>query len=538
MAAEGRKRVRPVTFRGTQRPVVARAAGVEYFASRVRASLVSLVLTAFSAAGVSTFVACDDASEDAREDEIAGVIAAADLAVIRTRPALAAGKYTRMSTTPLAFTRGSLPLYRNDARSGTSQISTSRFALEVPLVPSIGDPHVENFGVLRASDDTLAIEPNDFDAADRAPYLWDVRRLVSSMALGALVANDDDPAARAVTAAAARDVARATAAGYRAAIERAASGAPPERVTAATAPRSVILADVFTRSDRDQAIRRDLTDLTDLTGSVRRLKRGVVDPTDTQNVYAELPPGTLASLPGAIAEWRRTLLAPPPEADLVLLDAVRVMGGGVSSWPRVRIVLLVRGPTDAPDDDVLLELKELADSGIAGLYPPGVHHDDVGLRILETSREAWARPDASPLWGVTHWVGLPCQIRVETQGQKNIRVSRMVGARGAPAALVELGTVLGGILGRVHSSGREGTTGARAVYARIVTDPEGFLDEQADVGVAYATQTVADHERFRRALHRRGLALGVPRDPTDAPRPDFAAILGTPPPPPALAPLP
>ena len=47
----------------------------------------------------------------------------------------------------------------------------------------------------------------------------------------------------------------------------------------------------------------------------------------------------------------------------------------------------------------LLELKELADSGIAGLYPPGVHHDDVGLRITETSREAWARPDAAPLVG-------------------------------------------------------------------------------------------------------------------------------------------
>ena len=408
----------------------------------------------------------------------------------------------------------------------------------MPLVPSIGDPHVENFGVLRASDGTLAIEPNDFDAADRAPYLWDVRRLVSSMAISALIANEDDLSARAVTAASARDIARATAAGYRAAIEHAASGALPERVTPMTAPQSVLLTDAFTRSERDQAIRRDLTDLTDLAGAQRRLKRGVVDPTDTQNVFADLPPSAYASLPQAIAEWRSTLIAPPPESDLVLLDAVREMGSGVSSWPRVRLVLLVRGPTDAPDDDVLLELKELADSGIAGLYPPGVHHDDVGLRIIETSREAWARPDAAPLWGATRWVGLPCQIRVETQGQKNLRISRMVGARGTPAAIAQLGTVLGSILGRVHSSGRDGTTNARAVFARIAIDPEGFLDEQADAGVAYATQTVSDHARFWRALDRRGLSLGVPHDLRDAPHPDFAAILGTPPPPPALAPLP
>ena len=514
---------------------------VEYFASRVRPRLVSLLLAACVAPGVSAVVACGDPADDPREDEIAGVIAEADLAVIRARPALAAGKYVRMSTAPLGFMRGSLALYRHDARSGSSQLSVSRFGLDVPLVPSLGDPHVENFGVLRASDGTLAIEPNDFDAADRAPYLWDVRRLVSSMALSALTANDDDPAARAVTAASARDIARATAVGYRAAIERAAAGAPPERVTPATAPGSTLLTDAFSRSERDEAIRRDLTDLTDLSGTSRRLKRGVVDPTDTQNVFADLAPFAYASLPQAVAEWRRTLLAPPPESELVLLDAVREMGSGVSSWPRVRLVLLVRGPTDAPDDDVLLELKELADSGIAGLYPPGVHHDDVGLRIVETSREAWARPDAAPLWGVTRWVGLPCQIRVETQGQKNIRISRMVGARGTPAALAELGTVLGSILGRVHTSGRDGTTNARAVFARIVTDPEGFLDEQADAGVAYATQTVADHARFWRSLDRRGLSLGVPRDPSDAPRPDFAAILGTPPPPlrlPPLSPLP
>jgi hypothetical protein len=114
----------------------------------------------------------------------------------------------------------------------------------------------------------------------------------------------------------------------------------------------------------------------------------------------------------------------------------------------------------------------------------------------------------------------------------------MVGARGTPAALTGLGTVLGGVLGRIHTSGPDGATNARAVYARIVTDPDGFLDEQADAGVAYATQTVTDHARFWRALERRGLQLGVPRDPGDAPRPDFAAILGTPPPPPALVPLP
>ena len=220
--------------------------------------------------------------------------------------------------------RGSLALYRHDGRSGASLLSVSRFGLDVPLVPSVGDPHVENFGTLRASDGALAVEPNDFDAADRAPYLWDARRLVASMALsalGALTGNADSSAARVVTSASARDIARATAAGYRTAIEPAAAGAPPVR---ATTSQSALLVDAFSRSDRDQASRRELTDFTDVTGTLRRLKRGGVDPVDA------------------------------------------------SSMP------------------------------CAGLYPPGVHHDDVGLRMTETSREAWARPDAAPHWGSTH----------------------------------------------------------------------------------------------------------------------------------------
>ena len=218
----------------------------------------------------------------------------------------------------------------------------------------------------------------------------------------------------------------------------------------------------------------------------------------------------------------------------MLLDAVRELGSGVSSWPRVRVVLLVRGPTDDPADDRLLELKELADSGIAGLYPPGVHHDDVGMRILETSRAAWARPDAEPRWGVTDWLGLRCQVRAETEGQKNLRISRLVGQRGSAAALAGVGSVLGGIVARVHTSGPDGVENARAIYARLVGDPEGFVAEQVDASLAYAVQTVADHARFRAALGRRGYALGLPFDPADAARPDFAALLGAPPPPPSL----
>ena len=487
---------------------------------------VTALLLSASACQAALVAACDDPAQDAREDQIVAVLVQADESMIRTRPALAEGKYARMTSSPIAFLRGSLPLYRHDMRAGTSSLAVSRFSLEVPLVPCLGDPHLENFGALRARDGSIALEPNDFDAADRAPYLWDVRRLATSVALTALVSGADAATARAVT--------YATVMAYRRGIERAALAVPPVRYTAQALGSSPIVDDVFDRSERDQALRRELAVLTELDGGARRFRRGVIDPEDPQGVLLDVPKPAYAALPAAIEAWRSSLVAPLPVEHLVLLDAARILGSGVASWPRIRLLLLVRGATDAPDDDLVLELKELADSGIGGLYPPGVHHDDVGLRVIESARAAWARPDGEPLWGVTRWLGLPSQIRAESEGQKNVRVSRMVGKRGTPEALTRIGEATASIVARVHTSGPDGLANARAVYARIAVDPAQFVDEQTDVALGYATSTRDDHARFVRALARRGGALGVPLDASDGPRPDVAAVLGTPPPPPPL----
>lgn len=479
-------------------------------------------------------IACEAAPPDARRAQIVAVLAAADEPLIRARPALVAGKYARMASGAFPFYRGALPVYRSDVRSGTTLAAVTRFGLDVPLVPSLGDPHPENFGALLAADGTFGIEPNDFDAADRAPYLWDVRRLTAGMALAATQANVDDEAARAQTFAERRAAARAAAVAYAAAVERAARGEALGRVTDARG--SVILEDVLSRSRRDAARRRELAERTVLEGGTRRLLRGSVDPEDPERLALDLPAFALGALPDAIERYRRSLAAPPPPEHLQLLDAVRELGSGIASWPRVRVLLLVRGPSDDPGDDVLLELKEVIDSTIAGLYPPGVYADDVLHRVRVAQGYAWARPDAEPLWGTTTWLGFPCQIRLESEGQKSVRVERMVGERGTPEALAALGAVLGEILARVHTSGPEGLGLARALFARFGADPGGFADEQADAAVAYADLTREDHARFSAALVELGPRLGVPFDPSDAPRPDLAALFAVPPRPETAAP--
>jgi uncharacterized protein (DUF2252 family) len=485
---------------------------------------------------VPAIAACGGGLDDPRAAEIASVLARADASMIRARPALVAGKYTRMAEDAYSFYRGTLAVYRHDWETGATGISASAFSLEAPrtgtLPPGlsallVGDAHPENFGILRARDLSLGLEPNDFDSADRGPYLWDLRRLTTGVSVAARLSNTDDPEAAAAAKAASRSIARAAAESYATAIRALAAGAPRARVT--DGGGEPVIVDLFDRSAQGTLDRTELENTT-LADGKRRLKRGVLDPTVPYQSWADLPPDAYAALPAAVAAYRDTLVKPPPPEFFTLLDAVRVFGSGVASWPKVRVILLVRGPTDDPGDDVLLELKELGDAGVAKAYPPGVFFDDNPERVRSISRAVWAIPDADPLWGTTRWLGLDCQIKTESEGEKTVRVKRLDGKRGTPEAITGLARTLGALLARVHAAKPgDGTDPASAIAAVIGNDAEAFADEQADVAETYAAQVLADWPRFAAALAELGQRLGIPLDPADAPRPDLAALYGTPP---------
>ena len=468
---------------------------------------------------------CSASVRDAREVEIAGILARADDALIRSRPALTEGKYATMASGEYSFFRGSLAVYKSDWRRGV--LGSSRFSLDAPLVPSLGDAHPENFGTMRAADGSVSLEPNDFDAADRAPYLWDVRRLCAGFALSAMLANEDDPTAREATTRERGPIARAVAIGYRDAVAAAAEGVPAGRVTSGEG--NALLADLFRRAHRDYDARAELDALTVMTGEGRRLKRGVLDESDPENVFADLPPLVREALPDAMARYRNTLAAPPAEEEFVLLDAVREFGSGVASWSKVRIMLLVRGPTDASEDDLILELKELGDSTVGGFYPPNTYNNTVEERVLHAAHAAWSRPDADPLWGTSSLLGLPVQIKTEAEGNKTIRVARMTGESGTVATLTDLARQLGAVVARVHTADAKERSVAQAIAARIATDPEGFADEQADVAAAYALRVMSDRVSFQDALTHLGPLLGVTPSASDAPPSNLSALLGTPP---------
>ena len=88
-------------------------------------------------------------------------------------------KHARMSEPddPFPFFRGTY------YRWASTWLEFCPEEISTPLVPSVGDLHIENFGTWRDADGRLCWGVNDFDEADELPYTNDLIRLATSTQL-------------------------------------------------------------------------------------------------------------------------------------------------------------------------------------------------------------------------------------------------------------------------------------------------------------------------------------------------------------------
>lgn len=455
-----------------------------------------------------------DPGAESRLATIVDVLTTADAEMLRERPRLVAGKYDLMATDAFAFFRGSLALFLHDWQDPARGLAATDFAAGDAQPFGLGDAHPENFGTLRNRDGIFRLEPNDFDTADLLPYLWDVRRFAVGMCVAARVANPSDPVARLNGWSSSRAVARAAAASYAETMRAVAAGGPVPVIEDGAG--NAVLDDLFRRSRDAWENRTDLETLT-RTREFPRLVRGGLDPSEPQDVARTLTPRARLGIAAALAAYRASLVAPPPVAELIPLDAVQQFGQGVGSFPRVRALALVRGLTTAKKDDLVLELKELAPRDALPLPVAGSFATNAE-RLLTALASGWTARDADPLWGLGNWADFPVQIRNVSAGHRTVRVSRLDGALGTPEAVTGLGVILARLIARMHAAPLPGGGSvARAIAADIAADPEGFADEQADIALAQCEQVSTDWRLFREARARSGPTLGVAGDPNATP---------------------
>src|SRR5262249_22995018 len=83
-------------------------------------------------------------------------------------------RYGRMSASPFAFFRGAALIMASDLGGH------EHTGLDVQLC---GDAHLSNFGLFASPERSLVFDINDFDETLTGPWEWDVKRLVTSLAV-------------------------------------------------------------------------------------------------------------------------------------------------------------------------------------------------------------------------------------------------------------------------------------------------------------------------------------------------------------------
>src|SRR5215212_2205171 len=118
-------------------------------------------------------------SSDGRQRQIVDVLMDAFSELMVADPDAFRQKFRKMAAGPFPFYRGSACLFYADMDGEEDRWAderTSRVWIQ-------GDLHAENFGTYMAGDGVFVFDVNDFDEAYLGHFTWDIKRMVASVAL-------------------------------------------------------------------------------------------------------------------------------------------------------------------------------------------------------------------------------------------------------------------------------------------------------------------------------------------------------------------
>ena len=319
-------------------------------------------------------------TSDERQSKIVDVLVDAFSELMDAAPEAFRQKFRKMAAGPFAFYRGSVPLFYADMELEEDHWAderTSRVWIQ-------GDLHAENFGAYMAGDGVFVFDVNDFDEAYLGHFTWDIKRMVPSVALLAWM--------------------------------KAISDADITRLIETYVQAYVDQVRYFVESDRDHeyALRLETTDgeireilletrlntRVDLLDNMtlidehfqRRFRRGPgvreLDDTERARVHA------------AFAAYLQTIPESKRFRSLTyeVKDIVGRQGFGIGSAGLPAYNILVEGPTQALENDVVLSMKQgnvaapsriVRDERIERYFKHHGHRTAVSQRALQANADPW-----------------------------------------------------------------------------------------------------------------------------------------------------
>ncbi|MDQ3378624.1 MAG: DUF2252 domain-containing protein, partial [Actinomycetota bacterium] len=319
-------------------------------------------------------------SSDGRQEEIVDVLVDAFSDLMVADPDAFRQKFRKMAAGPFAFYRGSACLFYADMEREEDRWAderTSRVWIQ-------GDLHAENFGTYMDGDGVFVFDVNDFDEAYLGHFTWDIKRMVASVALLAWMKAISDA-----------DIAQLIETYVRAYIHQVRYFVDSDRdheyslrlETTGGEVREILLE---TRLNT----RVDLLEKTTLIDEnfERKFRRGTG--------IRDLDDAERAEVQAAYEAYLETIPDAKRFRSLTyeVKDIVGRKGFGIGSAGLPAYNILVEGPTQALENDVVISMKQgnvaapsriVHDGRIKGYFKHHGHRTAVSQRALQAHADPW-----------------------------------------------------------------------------------------------------------------------------------------------------
>ncbi|CAN5163715.1 DUF2252 domain-containing protein [soil metagenome] len=429
-----------------------------------------------------------------RQTKIIDVLVDAFSELVAADPDAFRTKFRKMAAGPFTFYRGSAPLFYADMQGEEDRWANDRTG----RVWIQGDLHAENFGTYMAGDGVFVFDVNDFDEAYLGHFTWDIKRMAASVALLAWTKAISDA-----------NIARLIEAYIRAYMQQ---------------------VHYFVDSDRDHeySLRLETTE-----GQVRQMllntrlntrvdlleKTTLIDENFDRRFrrgpgVRDLDDAERAKVHDAFEAYLETI----PEAKRFrsltyeVKDIVGRKGFGIGSAGLPAYNVLVEGPTQALENDVVLSMKQgnvaapsriVHDERIERYFKHHGHRTAVSQRALQAHADPWL--------GYTEMDGVGFVVSELSPYVEDLDWSDLT----EPEEIAPVLEYLGRATAKVHCVADEdsdptlvGFQTEDEIVEAVGGNEEEFVKEMVDFGMGYSEIARDDHRLFVDAF-RNGQIPGL-----------------------------
>jgi uncharacterized protein (DUF2252 family) len=413
--------------------------------------------------------------------------------------ALLADKFTIMAEDPFDFFRGSAPWYWKDLENRGHERALTHY-INSPEAASLlltGDLHPENIGTSQpglaglnlAEAQAPTLEAIDLDAATFGPWILDVRRAAVGLELllAPLKGCDRDCQDSILTA---------FATAYFTEITQQSTEQSAEQ-------NSLLLSDLLSRSLEEGSQQLRLNEWTSQQSHL------ILGETPSGDFFAALNEEESAQLERLLQSWG------PPQG-FRKLDAARRLYTGVASRPALRYTILWDQGKDGPEDDLLLEFREVLPPPVLPAFYGAIpaRFDSGAQRIQYSAQVFWSRSDADILYdgmddGVFSFKAYNPERWFQHFQHDEIKQNWEEG-RYNQYDLAVFAQLTGQLLASAHARGStpEGSPALPILAQELGSDLDAFIEELVENAQEDGALVRDDHSSFEDALKDYGPLLG------------------------------